>query len=221
MSKRNNLIIIGVAGVAFILFVIFIYLPYADEQSHLNRVKESYQHSSYLRDSVGHIPAFRCTDQNGRVITEKDVQGQVMVASFFYTTCDGYCPTTTKHLATVQQSLNDSIDFRILSFSLNPETDTTERLHQYAEMYQAKDDVWHFLRGEQDDIFQIGEQGFMTIVKGADGSFEGHSDRFTLVDKQGNIRGFYRGTDSLQLMALIQDINYLVFKGETDDRKDH
>lgn len=219
MSKRTNLIIFGAAGVAFILFVIFIYLPYAGRQSDLNRVKESYQHSSYLRDSVGHLPAFVCTDQNGKTITEKDVTGKVMVASFFYTTCEGYCPTTTKHLATVQRSLNDSIDFKILSFSLNPDTDSTAKLRSYADMYQADDAVWHFLRGDQDEIYAVGEQGFMTIVKGADGSFEGHSDRFTLVDRQGNIRGFYRGTDSLQLKALIQDINYLVFKGETNDRK--
>lgn len=217
MSKRNNLIIAGIVGVAFILFVIFIYLPYAGDQKKLNRVKESYQHSSFLRDSIGHVPDFSCVDQNGNTITQKDVSGKVAVASFFYTTCEGYCPTTTKHLKTVQNALNDSIPFKILSFSLNPDTDSIPRLQAYAKQYGANSEVWHFLRGEQESVFAIGEQGFMTIVKGGDGSFEGHSDRFTLIDKQGNIRGTYRGTDSLQMQALIQDINYLVFKGETNE----
>jgi len=219
MSKRNNLIIAGITGVSFILFVIFVYLPYADEQGGKNKVTESYQHSSFLRDSVNHIPDFNCIDQNGKTLTQKDVEGKVFVAEFFYTSCEAYCPVTSEHLKEVQASLNSAIDFKILSFSLNPEMDSVTVLKQYANKYSAKDDFWHFLNGNQEEIFNLGEQGFFTVVKGADGSFTGHSDKFTLVDKSGNIRGFYKGTDSLQMYALIQDINYLVFKDDKNERK--
>jgi len=217
MSKRATLIITGIAGISFILFVLFIYLPYADKQKKLNRVTESYQHSSYLKDSIKHIPDFSVTDQNGVEVTHKDLEDKVAVVNFFYTSCEGYCPTTTKHLATVQNALNDSIPFTIVSFSLNPEMDSIARLKKYAELYKANEAIWHFVRGEQEAIYALGEEGFLTIVKGADGSFEGHSDRFVLVDRSGNIRGFYRGTDSVQLTALLQDINYLVFKGANND----
>jgi protein SCO1 len=212
MSKKNNLIIVGIAGVAFILFIIFVYLPYAAEQKDKNKVTESYQHSSFLRDSLNHIPDFNCVDQNGKTFTREDVEGKVFVAEFFFTSCEAYCPVTSEHLKTVQASLNAAIDFKILSFSLNPEIDSIPVLKEYATKYSAKDDFWHFLRGDQEEIYQLGEQGFFTVVKGADGSFTGHSDKFTLVDKSGNIRGFYKGTDSIQMYALIQDINYLVFK---------
>lgn len=217
MSKRNNLIILGISGVAFVLFVIFIYLPYSKKQNNLNKVKESYQHSSYLKDSVGSIPAFSFTDQNGNVFTSDSIKGEVVVANFFYTTCEGYCPTTTKHLAIVQASLNKGIPFRIISFSLNPDMDSVSRLRAYADMYKADDKVWRFLRGKQDEVYRLGEQGLMTIVSDTAGNFESHSDRFVLLDRTGDIRGFYRGTDSLELQALIQDINYLVFKGETNE----
>ena len=113
--------------------------------------------------------------------------------------------------------MNKSIPFKILSFSLNPETDSIEVLKQFAKKYQADDNVWHFLMGSQDEIFDLGENGFFTVVKNGEGSFEGHSDKFTLVDKEGNIRGFYSGTDSLQVKALIEDINYLVFKDDEDE----
>ena len=217
MNKRNNIIIAGIVGVAFILFVIFVYLPYADKQENLNKVKQSYQHSSFLRDSLNHIPDFTCVDQNGKTFTKKDVAETVFVAEFFYTECDAYCPVTSKHLAHVQQLLNKAINFKILSFSLNHEADSVPVLRKYADTYKAKDNMWHFLRGEQSDIFDLGEQGFFTVVKGADGSFKGHSDKFTLVDKNGNIRGFYKGTDSIQMQALIQDINYLVFNNEVNE----
>ena len=92
MNKRNNIIIAGIVGVAFILFVIFVYLPYADKQENLNKVKQSYQHSSFLRDSLNHIPDFTCVDQNGKTFTKKDVAETVFVAEFFYTECDAYCP---------------------------------------------------------------------------------------------------------------------------------
>ena len=216
MTKRNNLIIIGISGVAFILFVLFIYLPYADKQKDRNRVTDSYQHSSYLKDSVGHLPAFSGLDQHGVRITDADVKGDVIVAGFFYSDCDGYCPTTSKYLDMIQRALNDSIPFRILSFTLNPEIDTLEILQHYAAMYQAGD-MWHFIRSDG-DVFALGEQGFRTIVKDGNGSFEGHSDRFTLIDKTGNVRGWYRGSDSLEIKALIQDINYLVFKHQENDR---
>ncbi len=90
MNKRNNIIIAGIVGVAFILFVIFVYLPYADKQENLNKVKQSYQHSSFLRDSLNHIPDFTCVDQNGKTFTKKDVAETVFVAEFFYTECDAY-----------------------------------------------------------------------------------------------------------------------------------
>lgn len=217
MSKRANLIIFGASAVAFILFVIFVYLPYSAKQDKLNKVTESYQHSSYLRDSVGNLPAFSCVDQNGTLFNRDSVKGKVVVADFFYTTCEGFCPTTTRHLAYVQNSLNKSIPFVILSFSLNPEMDTVARLKQYADMYGAQSDTWHFLNGDQEAVFELGEQRLKTIVKGGDGSFQGHSDRFVLMDKLGNIRGYYRGTDSIQMQALVQDINYLVFKAEEND----
>lgn len=221
MSKKNNLLIAGIAGVAFILFVIFVYLPFADEQGDKNKVTESYQHSSFLRDSLNHIPNFTCVDQNGNAITRNDVKGKVFVAEFFYTSCEAYCPVTSAHLKEVQASLNSAIDFKILSFSLNPDMDSVPALKQYANKYGAKDNFWHFLRGDQEEIYNLGEQGFFTVVKGADGSFTGHSDKFTLVDKSGNIRGFYKGTDSLQMYALIQDINYLVFKDKENERKNN
>lgn len=217
MSKKNNLIIAGIVGVSFILFVIFIYLPYADKQNDLNKITESYQHSSFLRDSVNHVPDFNGVDQNGKKISQQDIAGKVFVAEFFYTTCDGYCPVTSKHLQSVQASLNNAIDFKILSFSLNPQEDSVSVLRSYADKYEARDDFWYFIRGNQEDIFDLGEQGFFTVVKGGDGSFMGHSDKFTLVDKSGNIRGFYKGTDSVQMYALIQDINYLVFKDEENE----
>ncbi|MFI5171081.1 MAG: SCO family protein [Chitinophagales bacterium] len=217
MKKRNNILIAGGVGVAFILFFIFVYLPYADRQNNVNKITDAYQHSSYLKDSVNHIPQFKFTDQNGTAITNNDIEGKVFVADFFYTTCEAYCPITTAQLEKVQNSLNHQIPFKILSFSLNPATDSVEMLKQFAIKYKANDEVWHFLRGSQDEIFELGEKGFFTIVKNAEGSFEGHSDKFTLVDKKGNIRGFYSGTDSLQVKALIQDINYLVFKDETNE----
>lgn len=217
MNRRNNLIIAGITGVAFILFIIFIYLPYADKQDNYNKIKQSYQHSSYLRDSLNHIPDFTCIDQNGKTFTRKDVEGTVFVADFFYTECDAYCPVTTRHLSYVQNSLNTAIKFKILSFSLNPDVDSVPVLKKYAQSYNANEKMWHFLRGEQEEIFALGEQGFFTVVKGADGSFTGHSDKFTLVDQGGNIRGFYKGTDSIQMQALVQDINYLVFKNEPNE----
>ncbi|MBC8047514.1 MAG: SCO family protein [Fimbriimonadaceae bacterium] len=211
MKRSKHLIIIGSILTAFILFVIFVYLPYADKQSQTTKMATSLWPSENLRDPVQEIPAFNFIDQNNKTITNEYVKGKVYVADFFYTTCEAACPMMSTQLTKVQKDFIKNNDFRILSFALDP-NDSLSVIKTFADKYEANDNTWHFLRGDSKKIYKLGEEGFLQIVKDGDNNFEGHTQKLTLVDKKGMIRGFYLGIDSAEVANLINDINYLLNK---------
>ncbi len=217
MSKRNNLIIAGVTGVAFILFIIFIYRPYAAQQNQKNKFADAVQKSYLLKDPIKKAPAFSLTDQNAHTFTDKDLSGKVYVADFIYTSCESSCPMITKELKTVHKAINKSEPFRMVSFSLDPARDSVPVLKAFAQKFNAIDSIWYFLTGPTDQIYDIGQNGYLQTVVDKNVSFIAHSQKVVLVDKEGMIRGFYNGMDSIEMQLLIRDINFLLFKDTANE----
>jgi protein SCO1/2 len=63
-------------------------------------------------------------------------------------------------------------------------------LKNYADQYGVTNPNWHFLTGQQEDIYNLANVGFNLYaaeVEGAAGGFE-HSGNFALIDKEGYIR---------------------------------
>ncbi|MBC8173265.1 MAG: SCO family protein [Chitinophagales bacterium] len=211
MNRNKHILIIGSILVAFTLFVIFVYLPYADKQNQTTKMADSLWPSENLKQPVRAIPAFAFTNQEGKTITLDDVKGKVYVADFFFTSCEASCPMMSTELTKVQKAFQESDDVRILSFALDP-ADSIPVLRSFANQYGADADMWYFLTGDVKKIYTLGEEGFMQIVKDSSNSFTGHSQKFTLVDGNNMIRGFYKGTDSAEVANLMNDINFLLNK---------
>lgn len=152
------------------------------------------------------IPGFEFVDQNGDTITNKDYEGKVFIAEFFFSTCPSICPVMKKNLVEVQNEFSDRKDFGIASFSIDPRHDTPSVLRAYADRSGITHENWHLLTGEREKIFELANSGF-NIYAGEDPEAEGgfaHSGYFALIDKEGNIRSrrdqygnpiiYYRGS---------------------------
>ncbi|MEZ5014308.1 MAG: SCO family protein [Chitinophagales bacterium] len=213
MKKRTNIIIAVVTVVAFGLFVKYIYLPYAAQQDQVNKVTDAVQASHLLREPTKQVPPFSFTNMDGKTITQKDLEGKVYVADFFYTSCEAFCPRMSTQLSKVQNTVNKSEPFRIVSFSLDP-VDSAEQIRHFANMYHANDSIWYFLYGDADKIYDLGKNGFLQTVVTDSAAFVNHSQKFVLVDKAGWIRGFYNGLDTTDVALMIRDIDYLMFKDD-------
>ncbi|GLB50667.1 SCO family protein [Neptunitalea lumnitzerae] len=169
--------------------------------------------------TIGKAPEFSFTDQNGETITNKDYEGKVYVAEFFFTTCPSICPIMNRNMIKVQDHFLTNDDFAIASFSIDPEHDTPEVLKKYAEGYGVVNENWHFLTGKgQNEVFDLANTGFNIYVGEGDasnGGFE-HSGLFALIDKKGNIVSrldengnpiiYYDGLKEEELQKLITDI---------------
>jgi protein SCO1/2 len=157
---------------------------------------------------IREAPDFKFTNYTGEVITKDSLLGNIYIVDFFFTSCPSICPVMTSQLTKVQEAYKMDNRVKIVSFSVDPETDTPEQLAAYAEKYGLKDFKWMMLRGDQDSIFQTAEQGFMTTATLVNGLID-HSARVSLVDPNGNVRGMYMSTEDEEVEQLISDIEKL------------
>ena len=85
------------------------------------------------------VQPFSFTNQNSKTITEKDVDGKVYVAEFFFTTCKGICPKMNANMRRVYDAYKTDSNFMIISHTCMPETDSVPLLKKYeAKMLNGK-----------------------------------------------------------------------------------
>jgi len=161
--------------------------------------------------SYGTIPSFQLVNQNGQPFGSPQLAGKIWIADFIYTTCPGPCPMISSRMSELQKPL-EKTDVRLVSFSVDPEKDTPQVLRGYAEKLQADPERWNFLTGPKSVIYKLSHDGFKLAV--SDGSDEQgipvHSTRMVLVDRHGQIRGYYDATEADAVTKLVADTNHLL-----------
>jgi len=161
--------------------------------------------------SYGTVPGFQLSNQNGQPFGSAQLAGKIWIADFIYTTCPGPCPTISSRMSELQKPL-EKADVRLVSFSVDPQKDIPEVLRRYAEKLQAEPGRWDFLTGPKSAIYKISHDGFKLAV--SDGSdVQGipvHSTRMVLVDRHGQIRGYYDATEPEAITKLLADTNHLL-----------
>jgi protoheme IX farnesyltransferase len=142
------------------------------------------------------VPAFKMTERSGKTVTNEDLKGKVWVASFVFVRCPGPCPQVTATMGRLQKELPNSPDLLLVTFTVDPDRDDPKELRQYALRYQADPERWLFLTGlPEDELHKLFKDGFKVTAQRAqkpEDQFD-HSTRLALVDKHGNIRGYYDG----------------------------
>jgi len=159
----------------------------------------------------GPIPSFGFINQNGDTVTEKNVDGKIYVADFFFTTCPTICPKMKNEMLRVQDAYRDDDRVMILSHTIDPEHDTKQVLKEFADRLEIKGNQWHFLTGDKDSIYSMAERYMISAVEDASapGGFV-HSGAFILVDGQRQIRGYYNGTSPQSVDSMIVDMKGLL-----------
>jgi protein SCO1/2 len=159
------------------------------------------------------IPYFYFLNDDSVIVKSTEMEGKVWVVDFFFTTCPTICPTMTKNMQKLNAATKDLHDeLQFISISINPQHDTPSILKRYREHYKATASNWQFFTGKEAETHQLGIENFQ-IFAGRDEESEGgyaHSGAFTLVDKEGYVRGVYLGTDDKQVIQLEKDIRKLL-----------
>jgi cytochrome oxidase Cu insertion factor (SCO1/SenC/PrrC family) len=125
--------------------------------------------------------------------------GKVWVASFVFSRCCTDCPQVSAGMARLQGELAGQEGVVLVSFSVDPEYDTPERLQEYAARWGADGQRWLFLTGTEEVIYPLLEKSFHVGVQQNTGSARTqgnevtHSSKLVVVDQRGRIRGYYSG----------------------------
>lgn len=161
--------------------------------------------------NYGTVPQFEFTNQNGQPFGSAQLQGKIWIADFIFTSCPGPCPMISSRMSELQRPLEKS-DVHLVSFTVDPETDTPEVLRGYAERLHAREGRWDFLTGPEAPLYGLIKSGFKLGV--SDGAEElgvpVHSTRAALVDRTGTIRGYYDMTAPDAVTKLLADTSHLL-----------
>ncbi len=111
------------------------------------------------------IDKFAFTNQNGQIITEKDYEGKIYIADFFFTTCQSICPKMTNNMVWLQNKIKNNPKVKLLSFSVTPDIDSVPVLKAYAKKKGVKDGKWNLVTGDKKEIYYLARKSFL-VVKG-------------------------------------------------------
>lgn len=160
----------------------------------------------------GEVPDFSFTDHTGATIVKDDLIGRVVIMNFIFTRCAAVCPVFSMRMRRVQDRTDDiSSDLKLLSFSVDPEYDTAEVLAAYAEKHGADSTRWRFVTGDYQKVREVVSKGFALAMEVVGEQPSGgpdivHSEHFVLVDRRGQIRGYYNSTDAKRVERMLRDV---------------
>lgn len=102
--------------------------------------------------SIYNLPS-HWTTQDGNEIELKDLQGNVLVMVMIYTSCQAACPRLVADMRNIEKQIpeNKKENVQYVFVSIDPKTDTPERLAEFAKENKMEDDKWLFLRGSEED----------------------------------------------------------------------
>lgn len=143
------------------------------------------------------IADFAFTNQNGKLITQKEYENTIYVADFFFTTCPTICPKMTDNMVWLQNQLEKYPNVKLLSFSVTPDIDTPQILKKYAVEKGVDDSRWNLVTGDKSAIYYLARKSYLAVKTGKPEEMYDmvHTENFILVDKNKRIRGFYDGTN--------------------------
>ncbi|MEO8085685.1 MAG: SCO family protein [Bacteroidota bacterium] len=162
-------------------------------------------------DTIYHtIPSFSFLNQEGKTITEKDLDGKIFVANFFFATCPTICPKMNFNVKGVTDKYKEDQQVKFLSFTVDPEQDSVQALAAYAKAQGADNNQWWFLTGDKDAIYSIARDGFLVPAAGGKTAADFfHSQDLMLIDRDKRIRGIYDGLDEADVKKLCDEIDVL------------
>jgi len=165
---------------------------------------------------LGTVSEFALTNQQGTVVSLADLRGHVWVADIIFTRCPGPCTRMTQAMRALQDALPVDGTVRFISLTADPDFDTPAVLNQYSRKHGALPALWNFLTGNKREVYQLATRGLLLAVQETEpGARESeadlfvHSTRFSVMDRQGRIRGSFDGADpesKPQILAAVREL---------------
>lgn len=157
------------------------------------------------------VADFSLVNQNGKTITNKDYEGKIYIADFFFTRCQTICIVMAYNMGELQEYYKDDDDIMFLSHSVTPVMDSVPVLKEYALRKGVNDQKWNVTTGPKKHIYDLARKSYFAVLDEGEGDENDfiHTEQFVLIDKERRIRGFYDGTKKEDMEKVKKDITLL------------
>jgi protein SCO1 len=166
------------------------------------------------------IQPFSYFNQDSILVTEKDFDGKIYIADFFFTSCNSICPIMHRNMLEVYKKFKDNPKVKFLSHSIDIKYDLPSRLKIYATKLGVEGNQWEFVHGSRDSIFNIAAKNYLVSAFEDSSDPQGlvHQGWFILVDTKKQLRGAYDGTKVDQVKQLMEDMDKLLLEEATNEK---
>jgi protein SCO1/2 len=166
------------------------------------------------------IQPFSYFNQDSILVTEKDFDGKIYVADFFFTSCNSICPIMHRNMLDVYKKFKDNPKVKFLSHSIDIKYDLPSRLKIYATKLGVEGNQWEFVHGSRDSIFNIAAKNYLVSAFEDSSDPQGlvHQGWFILVDPKKQLRGAYDGTKADQVKLLMEDMDKLLLEEANNEK---
>lgn len=153
-------------------------------------------------------PTFDLIDQSGKPFKSDQLKGKVWTAMLFFSNCTGVCPGMKSRIVTLQKQVTDE-RVHFVSFTVDPERDTPERLAAYHKLAGDEAGRWHMLTGTLEQMHTVAAGIGLPYDQPAN-----HSARILLIDQNGIMRRVYASSDDAHMKQLAADAKTLAETGK-------
>lgn len=159
---------------------------------------------------LAELPDFALVDQAGKRFDRQSLRGKTHVVNFFFTSCPTSCPLLTKKMRELVRRTAPSEPIAFVSFSVDPERDTPEKLRAFADGYGADLSRWSFVTGPGEALFDVVVQGFKVgmspkpVVGAPPDIYDvSHGEQFVIVDGRARLRAFLSAQEDADLDRIL------------------
>jgi len=164
----------------------------------------------YARKMV--IPEVDVLDQNGNALHFYSdlIKGKTVAINFIFTNCTTICPPLAATFARVQKEMGDKVgrDVYFISISVDPLTDTPERLKAWGAKFKAGPG-WTFVTGDKEQIDKL------LYALGA--SVSRREDHSPTVIVGNDLKGVWTRTYGLARTTQLEELIMNVIEGNVDE----
>ena len=153
------------------------------------------------------LPYFSYINQHSEIFTVNNLSNKISIIDFFFTSCEGPCPAMNRYMKYLAEKFSNDKNIQFVSFSVDPDIDSKEKIENYLNTSKLNYDNWYFLETDTTSISTLLENGFKLSGEGLPGM---HSTKFILVDSNAFILGYYNPFLEEELDNLEDHISYLL-----------
>lgn len=163
---------------------------------------------------ISRVEAFSFQNQDGKAVTQANLEGKVVAVNYFFTTCNSICPRMNNNLKPVYEAFKANPDFLMVSHTSDPQRDDAAQLKRYADSMGVDTRKWMFLTGRKDSLYRMARHSYKidnpdNFVTNVNDDFL-HTQFVALVNKKGEVLKVYDGIKPSEMETLQDDIKNLL-----------